>query len=1644
MRRKSLVLAALFLTTACTDGAKIEPIFPGVDTADDITGGDADLDHVALDDLPEGWDVTWKEFPDKDAPPGEDCDACEDTSACPGGFGCPCQDNGDCDSGWCVDGPDGPVCTDQCIEDCPDGWSCLQVQGTGPDVVFLCIPQFFNMCRPCAGEPDCFGQMMPAPGETRCAPLDGEGSFCLPECPDGNCPDGYQCEDLDGTQRCLPADGVCDCTPSYVIEEAATPCTSENEFGVCEGMRVCTDEGLNPCDAAEPVSETCNLEDDDCDGDVDEELAGLPCEASNEFGTCQGLSDCVDGETSCDAAEPTGETCNGLDDDCDGDIDEDFPDMDQNDVADCMDEDIDGDGVPNGPDNCPLTPNQEQLDTDLDGLGDLCDPDDDNDGVADGDDCGPKNKLIFPGAMELCNGLDDDCDGDVDEKFADTDLDGLADCVDPDDDGDGILDEDDNCPLVHNLDQADLDLDGLGDACDPDDDNDGDPDALDCAPEDPTINHWAVELCDLVDNNCNNQVDEGFGDLDGDGLPDCLDADDDDDGIPDDVDNCPVTANTDQSDTDGDGIGDACEDDADADGDPNITDCAPLDPGIFHGADEKCDGMDNNCNQFTDEGWPDFDDDGVADCMDDDDDDDGVPDDEDCEPENPTVFPNAVEACNGIDDNCNDLVDEGWPDFDLDDVADCVDDDDDNDGVPDADDNCPFVINPDQADADGDGPGDACDPDDDNDGVIDGDDCEPFDGGVFPGNPESCNGQDDDCDDEVDEDFGDNDGDGLSDCVDSDDDNDGVPDAADNCPLVENVLQINSDSDPLGDACDPDDDNDADPDETDCAPTDPAVNNQAYEQCNGVDDDCDDAVDEGYVDGDDDGQADCVDDDDDGDGVVDGADNCPQVYNPGQEDQDGDGVGDVCEDDTDGDGDPDLTDCAPEDPLIHHGATEKCDGEDDNCNALADETFPDTDDDGLADCVDDDDDGDGIDDLGDNCPLDPNTGQEDLDGDGLGDPCDPDADGDGIPNTSDCAPLNPDISQNATEACNGVDDDCDGDIDEEDATGCVEYWLDMDGDGWGKDPFVLCLCAPTPQYAATKGGDCHDGDGDVHPGMPEWCDNKDNDCDEETDPGCDDDGDDYCDAEMVVVGVPLVCHLGAGDCDDDDPTIFPNNLELCDGADNNCNNLVDEFVKSTFYEDGDQDEWGDVASTVEACEPPPGYVATSGDCDDDDETSHPGAPELCDGADNNCNGTFDEGYPDYDSDGLKDCVDGDDDNDGTPDDDDCAPKNPAIHPGVMETCDGVDNNCVGGEDEVCGLATSGWPIFKYNIRRTGHSMQVQGPASANSLWSVDTGAAIVGSPVVAPDHTVYVVSGGVLRAFAPADGDELWSLEVGTSGAQAGVAIRKDGALLVTGGEALHLVSVDGEVIASKALDAQVLSNPVIDGQGRIFIVTQQSVWCLSPLLTKEWTFPVSNSQGTPSHIALGLSDRVIFAAASHTVYSLNSDGTLYWSYTHAGADTDSSVAVGEDGRIYQAFSSQIVSLSNAGSLVWANPVSGDMDSHVSIFNTGFQCCNPVDHILANPNGNSGVWSYHHDGQMDWNSVHYTKDGSYNSTPVMDTDGDVYVGSNQGVFYSLNSSGGLRWSFTTVSQNVRGTAAIDDGVVYFGDDAGYLYAVGNP
>lgn len=195
------------------------------------------------------------------------------------------------------------------------------------------------------------------------------------------------------------------------------------------------------------------------------------------------------------------------------------------------------------------------------------------------------------------------------------------------------------------------------------------------------------------------------------------------------------------------------------------------------------------------------------------------------------------------------------------------------------------------------------------------------------------------------------------------------------------------------------------------------------------------------------------------------------------------------------------------------------------------------------------------------------------------------------------------------------------------------FYADADGDDQGDVNSPISWCqAGTPEKAVSNTFDCNDTSDAAFLGGTETCDGADNDCDGQVDEGltqpfyADADEDGYGDEESLVNAceAPLGFVSMAGDCDDDNDAIYINAPEVCDGEDNDCNGETDEIGDSVFFEDQDEDGYGDASSTTIACSAPVGYADQAGDCNDDSDSISPEATETCDGVDNNCNGAIDE------------------------------------------------------------------------------------------------------------------------------------------------------------------------------------------------------------------------------------------------------------------------------------------------------------------------------------------------------------------------------------------------------------------------------------
>jgi len=444
--------------------------------------------------------------------------------------------------------------------------------------------------------------------------------------------------------------------------------------------------------------------------------------------------------------------------------------------------------------------------------------------------------------------------------------------------------------------------------------------------------------------------------------------------------------------------------------------------------------------------------------------------------------------------------------------------------------------------------------------------------------------------------------------------------------------------------------------------------------------------------------------------------------------------------DSDGDGYDVDEDCDDADDQINPGVVEICDNIDNNCDGQIDEGvtatfYQDSDSDGFGDsgepfesCSEpsgyvgtgndcDDSDGDTYPGAAERCDeIDNDCDGEvdedvlfewyaDADGDGYGDldsayaVCDPPPGY--VDNADDCDDTNAAALPGGEEVCDEADNDCNGLVDE----GVTTTWYtDTDGDNFGVSDTTTEACDQPTGYASQP-GDCDDTEVTVNPLATELCDTIDNDCDGATD---EDDAADaatwYADTDTDGFGdsgtSTAACAAPSGyvsddtDCDDTDVAINPDAAEVCDDVDNDCNGWVDDddpavSGTSTWHRDLDGDGYGDTLTSTDTCDMPSGYVADSTDCDDSESSTNPAAKEVCDEADNDCDGTTDEGvtttfYADSDGDGHGDpssTTEACEAPSGyVSTDADCDDTESTTSPNAFEVCDEVDNDCDGSID----------------------------------------------------------------------------------------------------------------------------------------------------------------------------------------------------------------------------------------------------------------------------------------------------------------------------------------------------------------------------
>jgi gliding motility-associated-like protein len=896
--------------------------------------------------------------------------------------------------------------------------------------------------------------------------------------------------------------------------------------------------------------------------------------------------------------------------------------------------------------------------------------------VSNNQDCNDNNTAINPFSNEVCNNADDNCNGQIDEGvlntyFFDGDGDNFGNpsnttlaCAQPlgyvsngTDCNDNVANInpataelcnliDDNCNNqtdegVQQLFYADADTDTFGNsmstilACTPP--NGYVTNNLDCNDNNQNIYPAALEICNNLDDNCNTSIDEGllfityYADLDGDGAGNLI--------------NTTI----------------AC---AQPNGYvTNPTDCNDSNPTIYPSASETCNGTDDNCNTSIDEGvqnvfYIDSDSDffgnaafPVLSCTNP----VGyVSNNSDCNDANNFVYPNANEICNGIDDDCDTFIDEG--------VQIAYYADADNDGFGNALSSilaCSLPVGY----------------------VINATDCNDNNANIRPGVVELCNNIDDNCNTLIDEGvlntyYADSDSDGFGDinattsgCIapagyvsnfnDCNDSSSNVyPGATEVCNQidencngavdegVQNLYFLDADGDTFGSnsqniyAC-------TLPagyvtNDLDCNDNSASAFPGATELCNALDDNCNNQIDDGLV---------------------------VQTY--------------FADSDSDTFGNPlaplnaciqpigyviDNTDCNDNISFVNPNGTELCNLLDDNCNGLTDEGvqvlfYADQDEDGFG--------GTSPTTLACSAPA------------GYSD------------NSNDCNDSNSNIYPEANELCNLIDDNCNTLVDE---GVLLDFYLDSDGDSFGTSAVTTQACSQPFGYSSNN-IDCNDSDAGIQPAASEICNLADENCNGQIDEGvqlsfyADNDNDNYGNPDVFTLACtqPNGFVLNSSDCNDNNAGFNPSISEICNLQDENCNGFIDEGVQLEFYADADLDTYGSPSNTILACTLPAGYVTNATDCDDSDDYVQPGAIEICNSIDDNCNNQVDENiqfniyFEDADGDSFGDptstisfCT--------LPfgyvsNNTDCDDNSSFISPLGTEVCNLLDDNCNGLVDE---------------------------------------------------------------------------------------------------------------------------------------------------------------------------------------------------------------------------------------------------------------------------------------------------------------------------------------------------------------------------
>ncbi|WP_456478634.1 outer membrane protein assembly factor BamB family protein [Geoglobus ahangari] len=368
------------------------------------------------------------------------------------------------------------------------------------------------------------------------------------------------------------------------------------------------------------------------------------------------------------------------------------------------------------------------------------------------------------------------------------------------------------------------------------------------------------------------------------------------------------------------------------------------------------------------------------------------------------------------------------------------------------------------------------------------------------------------------------------------------------------------------------------------------------------------------------------------------------------------------------------------------------------------------------------------------------------------------------------------------------------------------------------------------------------------------------------------------------------------------------------------------------------------------------------------------------------------------------------------------------------------------------LASSPWPMFHHDLNHTGRS-QYAGHGEVNEKWNFTMGVQHGFSPVIASDGTVYMGSDDkYLYALYP-NGTLKWKFSAGGI-IRSSPAVASDGTIyfgsfsnLVGPNDRFYALYPNGTEKWNFTIDGDIWSSPAIASDGTIYFgARNKNFYALYPNGTLKWNittnYYVDSSPAIASDGTIYIQCGLLYSSNNTFKFcAINPDGTEKWNFSIKGGTGGSTPAIASDGTVYVGTSlGHFYAFYPNGTLKWNISFSDLLGTTVGIYSTPAIASDGTVYVLVGGTTAGYLFALHPNGTEKWNFTLGSVTSLIGTSPIVDSNGVIYVGSSTGNVYALNPDGTLKWTFN-IGSAAGSPAMASDGTIYIASAGNKLHAL---